>query len=406
MNLEKNAQKKDMVTFLEGDLPILLTAAHGGTLKPDDINTPRSKEKGYKLRDTETFNDQCDENTYELVFGLAGRLKEQTGKIPYVVAANFDRKYIDANRNHLLLGSEDLPYENHAYNDPAGQKYFARYHNTVREFVADIKKRFKGEGLMFDIHGTTLQDRRMVVGMVNYDPLDFQRYFRRGHVSVDKLLERFGFDPLYHPFTGFLSLLNDQPLPGALRTEVIPTDRFQRSGLSGGFTVTTYGSNRPDGINAFQLECSLKLRTVWLTHTVEIYSRAIQALYRNIFEDHYVLETLFAEKMQLGIGHNRIKSATIEFDLQHYPRKNFPGMIFMHNRRVTGENNTVTLNDHFLGHLVPGVAVSPFQVGGTSDIRLKHHGNELLISSSAIGATDKDLDNFEVVKVNVVYCGM
>lgn len=406
MNLEKYAMKKEMVMFFEGDLPILITAPHGGTVKPIDIEAPRTKEKGYKVRDTETFSNGSEENSSELAIRLAGRLKELTGKIPYVVIANFERKYVDANRNHLLLGDDDIPHENHAYDDPNGKKYYEQYHSRIKQYVTDIRHRFKGDGLLFDLHGSSLHDRRIIVGMVNYDPQDFQRFFRRGYISVDTLLERFGFDALFHPLTGFMSLMNDQPLPGGLRTEAVPLERFQRSGLSGGFTVTTYGSNRPDGINAFQIECGLKLRTLWMNHTVEIIANAIQALYRNTLEDHYMVETLFSEKKYLGDGEGRIKSMMIEFDLKRYPRKNFPGIIFIHNRRVSGEFNTVTLNDLFLGHLLPGSPVSSFMVGGNSEIKLKHHRNELIISSSPTGNHKKELDNFEVVKANVVYCGM
>ncbi|MCP5049769.1 MAG: N-formylglutamate amidohydrolase, partial [bacterium] len=162
------AETKGLVTFSVGAIPIILAAPHGGTVKPGDISSPRSKAKGYKTRDTETFEELGDVNTYELLSQLAQALYKRIGKHPYVVAANFDRAYIDANRNNKLLGPAELTHENHAYDDPAGEKYYSGYHKKIGEYVEDIRNRFKGEGLLFDIHGSTLQAKRIVVGMVNY----------------------------------------------------------------------------------------------------------------------------------------------------------------------------------------------------------------------------------------------
>jgi N-formylglutamate amidohydrolase len=405
MKIENVVGTRNLVTFSIGEMPILLTAPHGGSVMPEDIASVREERKGYKPRAIETFNIDWDESTYELLFHLANRLHTEIGKRPYIVAARFDRKYVDANRNYTILGQAGVPHENHAYDNPNGKKYYEEYHGKIREYVEDIHDRFKGEGLLFDIHGAIFQDKRIVVGMLNFDPLDFQRHFRRGHISVDKLLEKFGFDPLYHPYSGFLSRLQGRLLPNGLRTEVLPFDRFQRASPAGGYTVMTYGSNRPGGIDAFQLECGLRMRSQWLDAIVEIYADAIQTLYRNVIDAPFFTETIFAGKKQLGSKKRRSKSVTIEFSLQRTPKKNLPITILVHTRRVTGNHNGVSLNGSFLGHLMPHATITSFNPSNSMAI-LKKNKNEVVISCAPIdGDTEGKIDDFDVVKLNIVYCG-
>lgn len=401
--LEKT-RKENLVTFFKGELPILLTAPHGGNKQPGDIAGARVQEKGYKVRSTETFSRDFDENTYELSWLLADRLQEKLGEAPYVVTAEFHRKYVDVDRNNRLLGVHELPYENHAYDDPAGEKYYQQYHNKIHQYVEDIKHRFEGEGLLFDIHGSVLKNNKIVVGMVTYDPLDFQRNFRRGHVSVDSLIARFGLDPLYHPHSGFLSMLHGKPLPGKIQTEAVPSDRFQKASLTGGFTVITYGSNRPDGINALQLACSQKLRTQWLKHTVELYASAIHSLYRNVIEVPGVINTVFAGKRCMGNKNpgKPTRSTSFEFPLNHSPKKGYPAVIIIHARRVKNGGHRVMLNDHLLGCLKAGHQVSTFEVDNKGWGKLRKKRNQLTISMDQNQPGEEE--GFDIVKVDILCC--
>jgi len=390
---------ENLVTFAPGDIPVILTVAHGGNRKPEDVDRPREEVRGYKARAPETFKTKGDSNSREFVLQLARQLKARLGGSPYLVIAEFDRCYIDANRNDAALGPEGVVHENHAYDHPAAAVYYDAYHAKIKEYVADIRHRFLGRGLLFDIHGTFLQEKRIVVGMVTYDPADFQRYFRRGHVSVDQLLERKGFAALYHPLSGFLSALHDKALPGGIRTEVMPMERFQRASPSGGFTVAAYGSNRADGIDAFQLECSTRLYEELLPQTVEIYADALQTLYRNVMEAPYYVETVFAGKRCLG---NENKSFSWDFGLQYLPAENYPAMVLVHVGRVRSSKCRVTLNGGFLGYLTPGSPVTTFNVSSKDTFRLKEKRNQLIVMDAI---EPEEGHPFQLLKVDVVYCG-
>jgi hypothetical protein len=342
-----------------------------------------------------------------MLFQLAVQLHQRIGKRPYLVAAEVDRKFVDVNRNATILGPAGVIHENHAYDNSNGKKYYDRYHDQIKEYIDEIQKRFKGDGLLFDLHGAIFQDKRLVVGMLNYDPSDFQRHFRRGHVSVDRLLERFGFDSLYHPYTGFLSNLHHQPLPEGLKTEVLPIDRFQRASPAGGYTVMTYGSNRPGGMNAFHMECGVRMRLQWLERIVEIYADAIEILYRNVIDAPYLIETVFAGKKQLGIKNGSQKTINFEFSLQRTPKKNCPVTILVHTRRVNGAYHPVHLNGASLGFLTPREQVTGFNAGCKTMAQLRKNKNELVIAYDSIDDhADSDLNDFDIVKINVVYCGL
>jgi hypothetical protein len=401
-------ETENLVSFSRGNTPIQIIAAHGGSKNPEDIELPRVESKGYKTRDIETFSIQGDENTYEVALRLAEKLKEKIGLQPYLVLAEFDRKYIDANRNNALMGTAEKAHENHSYDDPAGQKYYDQYHNKIRQYIADIRHQFKGEGLLLDIHGTVFQDNKIVVGMVTYDPSDFQRYFRRGHVSVDKLLERFGSDPLYHPYSGFMSAMHKRDLPGGFQTEAVPLDRFERASPAGGYCVTNYGSNRPKGINAFHLDCSRKLRTVWLDSLTDIFSDAVHTLYRNVLEDPYTLETAFAGRKEVGQCSNLkdIESAYFEFSVHNSPQKDYPVLIMIHTRKSANipPNATVTLNDHCIGNLKPDKPVSVFEIENKGWGKLSKKKNILTVCLTKSNNTREEKSSvFEITKVSVIY---
>ncbi|MCP5052136.1 MAG: hypothetical protein GY940_33525 [bacterium] len=222
---------------------------------------------------------------------------------------------------------------------------------------------------------------------------------------MDSLIERFGFDPLYHPHSGFLPALHAKTLPGGLQTGVIPIERFQPASPSGGFTVLTYGSNRPGGINSFHMECSLKLRTQWLEQAVEIYADAIQTLYRNILADPYITETVFAGKLRIGGAKGRTKRVAFEFSLKRMPRKNYPVMVIIHSARTKSDFNTVILNDSLLGCLKPRNAVTSFEAGDSGTARLRKSKNVITISSSSSEGGLED-DDFDLLKIDVMYCGL
>jgi N-formylglutamate amidohydrolase len=206
-----------------GDLPILITAPHGGTNVLKDVLT---RTNGTLLR---------DDGTYELALLVSEELTKLTkGKQPYLVAAQFHRKYLDVNR----------PATN-AFESPGAKSYYDTYHNQTSNYVAEIRQRFGGEGLMIDLHGQARDAASIFRGTGN-------------GVTVLRLIQKQG----EAAFTGTNSLLGQLATKGynIIPNNTPPGKPPEDRSYNGGFTVRTYGSHKDDGIDAIQLELGSQLR--------------------------------------------------------------------------------------------------------------------------------------------------
>ncbi|WP_197168303.1 BPL-N domain-containing protein [Neorhodopirellula pilleata] len=213
------------VIFETGDLPIILSAPHGGNeLIPGAL--PR---KGIGVR---SFSNTMDFGTKKLALQTAGALERQTGKRPYIVVASFHRKFVDANR------SEERAYES----EESARAYHA-YHEALSQARQDVIHRW-GRGLLLDIHGQSEVPDAILRGTVN------------GRTTTH-LVSRFGLE----------SLIGDRSLLGQIAQQalsVVPeVDSAERehSAYNGGFIVSKYGSGKGGTMDAIQLEVGRNLRS-------------------------------------------------------------------------------------------------------------------------------------------------
>jgi N-formylglutamate amidohydrolase len=211
-----------LVLAQPGGLPIIITAPHGGS---GSVPGVKAREKGKILK---------DENTLELAEALANRLQKLLGARPYLVAARFSRKYIDANRK-----------ETTAYNGKEAKPYYDEYHGRIRGFVTEIRQKYPGGALLIDIHGQSTDNGAVYRGT-------------RNGTTVDHLLS-------LHDCS---ALTGEKSVFGVLASRgyhVIPVNSnsdclFEEAKYGGGYTVATYGSNNEAGIDAIQLEIGGDLR--------------------------------------------------------------------------------------------------------------------------------------------------
>ena len=211
-----------LVMARPGMLPIIITAPHGGSRVIAGA-PPRLRGKVLK-----------DQNTLELAEALADRLNELLGARPYLVAAQFSRSYIDANRN-----------ETNAFEAMTAKPFYEAYHRQIRKFVTEIRQNHPGGALLIDIHGQSSDDDGIFRGT------------RQG-TTVDRLLSRFGCPALAgeKSIFGVLAATGYRVMPGSSADEC----RSEEARYVGGFTVATYGSHHVDGIDAIQLEIGGHLR--------------------------------------------------------------------------------------------------------------------------------------------------
>ena len=220
--LAAHAASHDLVLARGGALPIILTAPHGGTAT---VGLVKEREAGIKSRDGLTL---------EVAEGLEKRLAQRLGAAPYIVAARFHRKYIDANR---------ASYE--AYEDPAARAAYDAYHQHIREYLAEIRTRFPNGALLLDIHGQG-SDPDVLFRGTNDGRTVWRLTQKHGSVALT------GKDSVLGALASRGYSINPPNTPPGRP----PEDRR----YSGGYTVQQYGSHAPGGIDAIQLELGVNQR--------------------------------------------------------------------------------------------------------------------------------------------------
>jgi hypothetical protein len=225
------------VEYVPGELPLILSAPHGGALTPAEI-----ADRSYGVTVT-------DGSTIELTLAVRRALVEHTGQTPHVVISHLDRSKLDPNRE-LEEAAQGDPFAARAWEE------YHRYLEIARRQVAD-----DGGGLYLDMHGHGHAIGRLELGylltaeelgapdgeldangaaaasslrgLAARSPLPFSSLLR-GPTSFGGLLEQNGVRAVPSP---------SDPSPG--------TDPY----FSGGYSTQRHGSSTDGGIvSAIQVE--------------------------------------------------------------------------------------------------------------------------------------------------------
>jgi N-formylglutamate amidohydrolase len=208
-------EPSSVVDAAPGTLPLLLTVPHDGA---DFLGLFPHRTKGATVRDA---------GTRELAERVANLLQQKLGRRPYLVIAKFSRKHPDANRTEAdaMESGEMMPA-------------YRAYHDQVAAYVAQIRSKFPSGSLLIDVHGQSDEPNITFRGT-------------RAGLTVKTLLSRFGPSAVQGPD----SLIGQLAAKGYGIHPALNADSLREdSRFSGGYTVFTYGSHRPDGIDAIQLE--------------------------------------------------------------------------------------------------------------------------------------------------------
>ena len=117
------------IRYIKGNIPLILTAPHGGSTAPDHIPDRRSG----------VFD--MDDYTLELTLDIIQEFQNSYGKTPYAVIADISRTKIDLNRK-----------ESEAYEDDSAKGIYDEFHGRIKDIEKHIDQNY-GKGLYIDIHG-------------------------------------------------------------------------------------------------------------------------------------------------------------------------------------------------------------------------------------------------------------
>ncbi len=122
--------RKDYVEYIPGELPLVLSATHGGALSPAEIPT-----RTYGVL-------TADRNTLELTLTMRQALIDLTGYAPHVILSHLHRSRLDPNRE-ITEAAQENPYAELAWTE------LQEWIKTARAAVAGEF----GKGMYLDIHG-------------------------------------------------------------------------------------------------------------------------------------------------------------------------------------------------------------------------------------------------------------
>ena len=122
-NLE-TGELEELVMVQPGQLPVVLSAPHGGTLQIRGVE-PRQG-VGMATGPSGFFTGR-DAGTSELAVALADAIEKRMGKRPYLVISKVHRKYLDPNRPSGI-----------AYEDSDAAPVYQRYHGMLQRYCNEI----------------------------------------------------------------------------------------------------------------------------------------------------------------------------------------------------------------------------------------------------------------------------
>jgi N-formylglutamate amidohydrolase len=210
---------ENLITTQRGDLPIIITAPHGGVLRvPGSVD----RTSGITVRDT---------NTAEIALLTSQRIGARLGAMPWLVVAQFSRLDADANRD-----------AKEAYENEHGRAAYEAFHAAVDRAAREAVARY-GLVIVVDLHG-----QKRIPGAV-------VRGTRNGK-AVDDILARHGAEAISgtHSIFGRLKAAGYSIVPDPAADELGEERLFE-----GGYITAYYGTFMP-GVDAIQIELGSEYR--------------------------------------------------------------------------------------------------------------------------------------------------
>lgn len=236
------------VEYIHGNLPIILSAPHGGEKKPSAIPDRQCAGCVY-VNDT---------NTQELAREVSAHITELTGCYPFMILNRLHRTKLDANRN--IVEAAD--------GDPLAEEAWTFYHNHVEIARSRASDDF-GKGLFLDLHGHGHEIQRLELGyLLSRSVLEDQdgSLDDRGPASSVRSLSEtnilnLSFSDLIQGSQSFGELMEDRNVD-AVPSQSDPYPNSGESYFTGGFNTQEYGSRSGGTIDAIQIECHQEVRFV------------------------------------------------------------------------------------------------------------------------------------------------
>lgn len=237
------------VEYRAGNLPIIISAPHGGALEPGSI-------PDRVCADCEVFADSW---TKQIAEGIYEAFFKRTGCFPHVIINLLHRKKFDANRD---IGEAALG------NAVVQRSWFA-YHEYIDSSKARIVSDY-GRGLFLDIHGHAHTIQRIEMGYLLTRPqlqlsnstLNADTYVRQSSINglQKDNLEKLSHSELLRGNNSFGTIMHKKGFP-SVPSASDPFPKGSEPYFNGGYNTRRHGSIvSATGIDAIQLELNNQVR--------------------------------------------------------------------------------------------------------------------------------------------------
>lgn len=276
------------IEYIAGDMPLIISAPHGGYLKPAEI-----PDRTWGGRD-------IDSRSQEYTREVAGYIHQLTGKYPHVIINNLHRSKLDANREIVEA----------AQGNPIAERAWYEFHQFIDIAEATVVQQY-GRGVYLDFHTNYHRGNWVELGYLllptdlnrSDDTLNASKYKNRS--SVKSLA--------YSVSTGFADLIRGRDSLGGLLQgcgfKSVPSPEYPGPGsedyFNGGYNTVQHGSREGGTIDGIQVESN---RAILSDNVRDPYSRALAQSLVFLLHSRYGFTALNSEDASapqaIDLGHN------------------------------------------------------------------------------------------------------
>lgn len=222
------------VEYIPGDLPWVISAPHGGKLKPDEIPS-----RTYGVRG-------ADSNTQELALALANECMTRSGHRPHLIISHLHRSKLDPNREVVEA----------AQGNASAIKAWTEYHTFIEQARAAVTAKH-GLTFLIDLHGQNHPDPRVELGYLHapnelaQSPtiINAPTFAAKGSLSLLAQRSNLPYTELLHGPSSLGAMLAEHGFHSTPSPKLpVPNEPYFR----GGYTVARHCTGKTTGL---QVEC-------------------------------------------------------------------------------------------------------------------------------------------------------
>lgn len=225
------------IEYIHGNMPLVLTAPHGGYEKPENI------------KDRTKSSVKQDKRTLEMTLEISDVIFKLTGKRPYLVINNLHRVKLDPNRNEEIA----------VQGDSLARIAFNEFHEFI-ELAEKSVYNIWNTGFYIDIHAHRSKNRKIELGylldgeVLSLSDNDIDDPFFVQNSSIRNLAahSEYSFSNLIRGEVSFGAILSKsgwEVLPSPLQHEPTSEKYF-----AGGYNTTIHAAPEKYNFNGFQIE--------------------------------------------------------------------------------------------------------------------------------------------------------